>query len=85
MNRSQVLALHKMCAEGGTLTLPATHGPVTIEVTIRQRPNRPDRADAKLSDAPNSFVKLNDFPRQELYWELLDRLKDEYNVTEVEA
>ncbi|WP_342594546.1 hypothetical protein AAGT95_16805 [Salinicola lusitanus] len=80
MNRTQERALRKACRQGGTLILPTTDGPLTIEVTLRQRTNRPDRADAKISESPASFLKLNDWSPRELYADLAERIEDQYQV-----
>ncbi|WIX34122.1 hypothetical protein QO259_05525 [Salinicola sp. JS01] len=80
MNRNQDRALRKICRQGGKLTLPTTDGPLTIEVTLRQRTNHPDRADAKISESPTSFLKLNDWSPRELYADLAERIEDQYQV-----
>ncbi|WP_149436038.1 hypothetical protein [Salinicola corii] len=80
MNRTQERALRNVCRQGGTLTLPTTDGPLTIEVTLRQRANHPDRADAMLSTSPTTFLKLNDWSPRELYADLAERIEDQYQV-----
>lgn len=86
MNRTQERSLRTVCRKGGSLTLPTTSGAVTIEITIRERPNHPDRADAKVSETTSaSFLKLNDWPCRELYMELAERLDDQYELVEGDA